>query len=137
MSSPRYTDVFLNNFFLSLFALDYSKKKNSNEQTSSRQHNDRQFQGQLEQTQPPPLLSSRQISDEVFIVPDTPVSNEEDNQQEINNQEDGSAMIRQRSRRNWADYPIDETVVDTPPTPPSTTNNTSTRNDIEDFQVRK
>ena len=130
MSSPRYTDVFLNNFFLSLFALDYSKKKNSDEQTNSRQHNDRQFQGQLEQTLPP-LLSSRQISDEVFVVPDTPVSNENDNQ------EDGSTIIRQRSRRNWADYPIDETVVDTPPTPPSTTNNTSTRNDIEDFQVRK
>jgi hypothetical protein len=41
-------------------------------------------------------------------------------------------MIRQRSR-NWADCPIDDSVVDASPSPSIT--NTLTANDIDDFQV--
>lgn len=114
------------------FSLDYSKKRNSNEQVSSSYNSNRQFQDPTEQTAP--SLPVRQISDEVFVIPDTPVSNEDENQQLTNNQEDASPIIRQKSR-NWADCPIDESVVDTPTSPPVNINNVSPRNDIEDYQV--
>jgi hypothetical protein len=41
-------------------------------------------------------------------------------------------MIRQQSR-NWADCPIDDSVVDT--SPPPSINNTLIGDDIDDFQV--
>lgn len=42
-------------------------------------------------------------------------------------------MIRQQSR-NWADCPIDDSVVDTSP-PPLNINNALTADDSDDFQV--
>jgi len=108
--------------------LDYYKKRNFNDQTDSYKIGDRQSQVQKEQTPP----SSRKVSDDVFIASDTPVSNEDDNHQQINNKEDTTTMNRQRSR-NWADCPIDDSVVDTTPLP--SVNNTLTNDDIDDFQV--
>jgi hypothetical protein len=114
------------NYFL-LF-LDYYNKVNLHDQTDSHKNSERQSQAQKEQT----LSSSRKISDDVFITPDTPASNEDENHEHINNKEDTTTMIRQQSR-NWADCPIDDSVVDT--SPPPSINNTLTGDDIDDFQV--
>lgn len=94
---------------------------------SNNQNDERQFQAQKEQTPPP----SRKVSDDVFIAPDTPISNSDENH-EHNNEEDGTTIIRQKSR-NWADCPIDDSVVDT--TPPPSIQNTLPNEDIDDFQV--
>jgi hypothetical protein len=114
------------NYFL-LF-LDYYNKVNLPDQTDSHKNSERQSQAQKEQTLP----SSRKISDDVFITLDTPASNEDENHEHINNKEDTTTMIRQQSR-NWADCPIDDSVVDT--SPPPSINNTLTGDDIDDFQV--
>jgi hypothetical protein len=108
--------------------LDYYRKRNFNDQTDSCKNIDRQSQVQKELTPP----SSRKVSDDVFIAPDTLVSNEDDNYQQINNKEETTTMIRQKSR-NWADCPIDDSVVDI--TPPSSVNNIVTSDDVDDFQV--
>jgi hypothetical protein len=107
---------------------DYYRKRNFNDQTDSCKNIDRQSQVQKELTPP----SSRKVSDDVFIAPDTPVSNEDDNYQQINNKEETTTMIRQKSR-NWADCPIDDSVVDI--TPPSSVNNIVTSDDVDDFQI--
>ncbi len=112
--------------------LDNYKKRNFNDQTDSSKNIDRQPQVQNERTPSP--SSSRKVSDDVFFAPDTPVSNEDDNHQRINNKDESTTIVRQKSR-NWADCPIDDSVVDTPPSPPST-NNTLQNDDIDDFQVR-
>jgi hypothetical protein len=104
------------------------EQDNSNDQTDSRTNNERQSQSQKEQTPPP----SRKVSDDVFLAPDTPTSNDDKNHEHTNNQEDGTTMIRQKSR-NWADCPIDDSVVDS--LPPLSINNTLTGEDTDDFQV--
>ncbi|CAF3674158.1 unnamed protein product [Adineta steineri] len=64
-----------------------------------------------------------QISDDVFITPDTAVSNEDDNDEHLNSKEDSTTITRQQSR-NWADCPIDESVIETSS---STNNNTTSK----------
>ena len=104
-----------------IFHLDYSNQ-------GSRNDNRRQSEQEKEQTSP-----SRRISDgDVFIGPDTPASNEDENREYTSNKEETTATTRQQSR-NWADCPIDESVVDT--SPPSSINNTLTGDDTDDFQV--
>ncbi len=109
--------------------LEYSNPSNSNNQTDSRQNTEKQSQPQKEQTPP----TARKISDDVFIASDIPVSNEDENHEHINNKEDTTTITRQKSR-NWADCPIDESVVDA--SPPASTNNTLASDDADDFQVR-
>ena len=49
------------------------------------------------------------------------------------NKEDITTTIIRQLSRNWADCPIDDSVVDT--SPPPSANNTLITNDIDDFQV--
>ncbi|UJR28063.1 hypothetical protein I4U23_009319 [Adineta vaga] len=75
---------------------------------------------------------SRQLSDDVFITSDTPpiLDNEEKN-----NNEDNTSIIRQKSR-NWADCPIDDSVIETfsPPSSSSITS-PSTNDQVKNFQI--
>ncbi|CAF3827121.1 unnamed protein product [Adineta steineri] len=73
-----------------------------------------------------------QISDDVFITPDTAVSNEDDNDEHLNSKEDSTTITRQQSR-NWADCPIDESVIETSS---STNNNTTSNDDVDNSSVR-
>jgi hypothetical protein len=107
------------------FTNDYFNKINLNDHKDSRQNSDRQSQTQKEQTSP----SSRKVSDDVFFASDTPALTEDENHE----QEDTTTMIRQQSR-NWADCPIDDSVVDTSP-PPLNINNALTADDSDDFQI--
>ncbi|UJR21382.1 hypothetical protein I4U23_024474 [Adineta vaga] len=75
---------------------------------------------QSQQHKTPP----RQVSnDDVFIAPDTPVSNEDGVDQ-------GTSTMNRQQSRNWADCPIDESVTES--SPPPSANNTLTN---DDFQV--
>jgi hypothetical protein len=114
--------IFIHKKEIFIVYLDYDNQ-------DSHKGNERQSYQDKKQTS-----TSRHVSnDDVFIGPDTPASTEDVNYERINNKEDTTGMTRQQSR-NWADCPIDETVVDT--SPPSSMNNAVTGDDVDDdFQV--
>jgi len=84
-----------------------------------------QTQPSKEHKTPPRQLSN----DDVFIAPDTPTSAEDGT--DSHNQDENNGTIARQLSRNWADCPIDESVVETTSPPPSA-NNTFTS---DDFQV--
>ncbi len=107
----------------SLFYLEYYTERNRRSSGSGKNNERRHSQSQQHKT--PPRQSS---NDDVFLAPDTPTSNE-DGIDQTNNDQGGTAITRQQSR-NWADCPIDESVVEQ--SPPPSANNTLTG---DDFQV--
>jgi hypothetical protein len=102
-----------------LLFLEYHTERNRHPSGSGKTNERRHSQSQRLKT--PPRHAS---DDDVFIVPDTPTSNEDGVDQ-------GSTTIARQASRNWADCPIDESVTE--PSPPPSANNTLTG---DDFQVR-
>ncbi|CAF3339390.1 unnamed protein product [Rotaria sp. Silwood1] len=98
---------------------DHYDKDNLNEQNNLHQINERQSQSDKEQTSP----TSRKISDDVFIT-----TNDNENHEHIHT----TNMTRQQTR-NWADCPIDDSVVDTS-SPPSIIKNILTDDNVDDIQ---
>jgi hypothetical protein len=107
------------------FVLEYYSERNRRSSGSGKTNERRHSQSQQHKT-PPRKVSN---NDDVFIVPDTPTSNE-DGIDQTNNDQGGQTMVRQQSR-NWADCPIDESAAE--PSPPPSANNTFSG---DDFQVR-
>jgi hypothetical protein len=107
-----------------VFYLEYYAERNRRSSGSGKTNERRHSQSQQAKT-PPRKVSN---NDDVFIVPDTPNSNE-DGTVQINNDQGGQTIGRQQSR-NWADCPIDESVAE--PSPPPSANNTFSG---DDFQV--
>ena len=105
--------------------LDYYAEWNRRSSGSSRNNERRPSQSQQYHKTPPRKVSN----DDVFIVSDTPASNE-DVVDHTNNDHGGSTMAWQQNC-NWADYSIDESGIE-PSLPPSA-NNTFTG---DDFQVK-
>lgn len=102
-----------------------TRNRHSSGSARTNERHPSQTQAPREHKTPP-----RQISnDDVFIAPDTPASNED--ALDSHNQDENSGSIARQHSRNWADCPIDETVVETTSPPPSA-NNTFTS---DDFQV--
>ena len=97
-----------------------NRRSSDSYQSNERRHN---------QTQQDKTPSRKVSNDDVFIVPDTPASNDEIIDQ-VNNEHDNTA-IRQQKSLNWADCPIDESAIE--PSPPPSTNNTLIE---DDFQVK-
>jgi hypothetical protein len=104
--------------------LEHYTERNRRPSGSNKNPERRNSQSQQQHKTP-----SRKISnDDVFLAPDTPTSNE-DGLDHTNNDHGGTTLPRQQSR-NWADCPIDESVVE--PSPPPSANNTFSG---DDFQV--
>ena len=101
------------------FYLEYYVERNRRSSGSGKTNERRHSQSHQAKT-PPRKVSN---NDDVFIVPDTPNSNEDGADQS------GQTVTRQQSR-NWADCPIDESVTE--PSPPPSANNTFSG---DDFQV--
>ncbi|CAF2731978.1 unnamed protein product [Rotaria sp. Silwood2] len=99
---------------------DYYNQDNSKAQKNLHQINERQSQADKEQTPP----TSRKVSDDVFIT-----SDDNENHEHINI----TTMTRQQTR-NWADCPMDDSVVETSSSSPSNLKNTLTNDDVDDIQ---
>ncbi|CAF4670241.1 unnamed protein product, partial [Rotaria magnacalcarata] len=78
--------------------------------------------------------TSRKVSDDVFITSDITTTmattNDNESQEHSDDKAGLSSMIRQHTR-NWADCPIDDSVVETSPTFQCT----STQDVADNFQV--
>lgn len=92
----------------------------NNDRSSSQKQQNREHQSPVRQPS----------NDDVFVGPDTPAASTDDGTDSSRNDTNGSSSV-QRSRRNWADCPIDESTVETT-SPPASANNTFTN---DDFQV--
>jgi RNA recognition motif-containing protein len=105
---------------------EYYTERNRRSSGSGKTNERRHSQSQQQHKTPPRKVSN---NDDVFIVPDTPNSNEDGTDQTNNDQGGGQTIGRQQSR-NWADCPIDESAAE--PSPPPSANNTFSG---DDFQV--
>ena len=102
-----------------------NRQSSGSGKTNDRQSSQNQQQQPREHKTPPRKASN----DDVFLGPDTPASTE-DGTDTTAHDESAASTVRQQSR-NWADCPIDESVVE-PTSPPSSANNTFAN---DDFQV--
>ncbi|CAF0798815.1 unnamed protein product [Rotaria sordida] len=97
---------------------DYYDQNNSNERKS-----------QVDKEQP--SSTSRKVSDDVFITSDLLTSNDNENYEHNNIKQDLTSMTKQQTR-NWADCPIDDSVVETSSS--SNVKNILTSDDVDDIQ---
>ncbi|CAF0901172.1 unnamed protein product [Adineta ricciae] len=103
------------------------------EQVNTKYSSTNLYDGNEREVQSPKDETSRKLSDDVFIAPDTPISNNEDeNYEEVNSTEERPDTIRQKTR-NWADCPIDDSVTESSPPPSSSSMKSPSSND--DFQI--
>ena len=109
-----------------MFFLGYHSERNRRSSGSGRMNERRPSQNQQHRT--PSRKESN--TDDVFIVPDTPTSNDGEINQTDNDQ--GGPTIARQQSRNWADCPIDESNVE--PSPPPSANNTFSG---DEFQVNR
>ncbi|CAF5008998.1 unnamed protein product, partial [Rotaria socialis] len=91
--------------------LGYYNEDKVNDKKDSIRINERKSQSDKEPSPP----TSRKVSDDVFITSDITTTNDNESQEHSDPKADLSSMTRQHTR-NWADCPIDESVVETSPT---------------------
>ena len=106
--------------------LDYYNEDKSNDKKDSSRINERKSQSDREPSPP----TSRKVSDDVFLASDITTTNDNESQEHSDPKTDLSTVTRPHTR-NWADCPIDESVVETSPT----FRRTSTEDVVDNFQV--
>ncbi|CAF1684233.1 unnamed protein product [Rotaria magnacalcarata] len=94
---------------------DYYNEDKLNDKKDSSRINERKSQSDKEPSPP----TSRKVSDDVFITSDitTTMATTNDNEsQEHSDDKAGLSSMTRQHTRNWADCPIDDSVVETSPT---------------------
>ena len=113
------------------FVLGYYKPMAFTPSTDLPKTNEQPSQALKEQLSP-------NISDDVFITPDTPMSNDDKSHEDVGSKEESTTVTRQKSR-NWADCIVDEPAAEiTPPPTPELkpAYSMGNNNAADDFQVR-